>query len=132
MLRQYLTTSHPFDVYTDRDEAVAAILSLDPTYEVPEYIPYPTPADIANIRWEKEVGGILWNGYQVNTSRESVAALRGVSMEWKFINGWATLTSSQLQSLYTAVSEHVEACFARERELLEHGGGIYSGWPTTL
>ena len=46
---QHLSTSHPFDVYTDRDEAIAAMLQHNPEFE-PEPWDFDVQARIAELR----------------------------------------------------------------------------------
>jgi hypothetical protein len=132
----HLATSTPFDVYTDRAEAIAAMLAHDPSFEPEEWdwTP-PTREEIAKVRWEHETGGTMWSGHKVRTDRESQslvlgAMVLGQPVRWKFADSWADMTPQDMQSLVATVAQHVEACFRREEELQQDPTqDITSGWP---
>ncbi len=82
-------------------------------------------AALATHRYERETGGISVNGASIRTDRESQAALaakrlgRLATTDWKAEYGWITLDQAALEAVQQAVTEYVEACFARERALCE-------------
>jgi hypothetical protein len=85
-------------------------------------------AALAQKRWEKETGGIVFNGSPVATDEVSQTKIigavvgsqldPGVSMKWKMKNGqFVTLNAAQITDVAMAVRAHVQACFDREAEL---------------
>lgn len=88
-------------------------------------------ADLAELRWSREVGGLsLPDGTRVLTTRESQAqigsvmaclqsGLLGGAMDWKLATGWVKLSPAQIADIAAAVSSHVRHCFAAERAVAE-------------
>lgn len=84
-------------------------------------------AELADYRWQVETGGVSIGGMLVATDRESQAMLTGAlstlqagyvsSIDWKGVAGWATLTLTELETLAQGVSQHVQWCFAAERQV---------------
>jgi hypothetical protein len=80
---------------------------------------------IADKRWTTEVNGIkvTFNGveYSVDTSREGRKVyieqlqMNSSSYDWKFNEGYVTLTNSDLQSVVNSINQHLQSCFAEER-----------------
>lgn len=106
-----------------------------PGYTVREYTPPElTPEEIkarlaayaAECRWQKEVGGTLWNGWPVHTDRESQGKIiaERLAIEagerddpdgWKFADGIFRLVSNtDFVLLSNAVRDHVRTAFAIE------------------
>jgi hypothetical protein len=86
--------------------------------------------ELANARWEEEVGGlVLPNGMEVKTDRESQALMTGASLKalqdpeytcnWKGANGWVVLDAMTIMYIGEAVRAHVQACFDKEMALSE-------------
>ena len=85
--------------------------------------------EIADKRWRAETGGIIVDGVEVATDRESQALLMGAVLaaqnnpeyvvNWKAKNGWFELDAATLIAIADAVRSHVQACFDREKELQE-------------
>lgn len=81
-------------------------------------------------RYEKEVGGTLWNGWPVHTDRESQSKIiaerlaieageRNDPDGWKFADGQFRLVSNEdFMALTSAVRQHVRDCFALEAVVL--------------
>lgn len=104
--------------------------------------PPPVPVNLsdyaANLRYEKETGGIAINGIAVATDRASQAMLTGavlraqmdsnVTVKWKTVAGFVELSAAQIIAIGTAVGNHVEACFAKEADV---AAGIAIGTITT-
>lgn len=87
-------------------------------------------AELAQTRWEQETGGLtLPDGTEIKTDRESQALLTGASLyalqnasstvEWKGVNGWVTLTATEIMQIATLVRNHVQAQFSKERDYAE-------------
>jgi len=94
----------------------------------------PTPEELmhyaADKRWQKEVGGTLWNGLPVHTDRESQSKIiaERLAIEagerddpdyWKFADGvFRQVSNEDFTSLASAVRQHVRDCFALEGQVL--------------
>lgn len=80
---------------------------------------------VADKRWTKEISGIkvTFNGteYSVDTSREGRKVyieqlqMNSTSYDWKFNEGYLTLTNTDLQSVVDSINQHIQTCFAEER-----------------
>lgn len=114
--------------------------------------PYPevaldVPKMIAAKRYQVETGGIIFNGMDIDSGRDSQGLITGAalqsmidanySLRWKTMNGFIELTGAQVIEIATAIRAHVQACFDREAELLaavEAGtftpGMLDEGWPS--
>lgn len=101
-------------------------------------------AELAQLRFEKETGGVTVNGTVIRTDRESQAVISGAYnamqidptrvIDFKGVNGWVKLDSAAVTVVSEAVADHVQACFTRERELVLALGDdintdITTGWP---
>jgi hypothetical protein len=85
--------------------------------------------EIADKRWRTETSGIIVDGVEIATDRESQALLRGAVLaaqnnpqykaNWKAKNGWAVLDAATILAVADAVRPHVQACFDREKLLQE-------------
>ena len=81
-------------------------------------------------RWEREVGGTVWNGWPVLSDRESqskiiaeaVAIEKGERIDgdpWKFADGeFRQLTNEQMDDLAAAVRLHVRNSYGIEAQVL--------------
>lgn len=86
-------------------------------------------AQLAALRYEKEVAGVVIDGATIKTDRESQAAIAATylslkdgilnGVRWKGKNGWVSLTLPQARAIAKAVAEHVQACFQRESDLTD-------------
>lgn len=84
---------------------------------------------LSDLRWEKEVGGMMFGSFPVKTDRETAAILTAayvkalnnpsyVIPDWKIADGvFVTLDSPTIIMLGDAVEAHVQACFTREKVL---------------
>lgn len=91
-------------------------------------------------RWEREVGGTVWNGWPVLSDRESQSKIisEAVAIEkgertdgdpWKFADGeFRPLTNEQMDDLAAAVRLHVRNSYGIEAQVL---GAIEAGSITT-
>ncbi|GAA5542594.1 DUF4376 domain-containing protein [Ochrobactrum soli] len=91
-------------------------------------------------RWEREVGGTVWNGWPVLSDRKSQSKIiaEAVAIEkcervdgdpWKFADGgFRPLTNEQMDDLAAAVRLHVRNSYGIEAQLL---AAIASGSITT-
>lgn len=85
-------------------------------------------AELAQLRWEAEMGGTLVNGVRVPTTREARGALlaeidsasrvEDYQSVWVFGETVIPVTVDSLRSLLDVVNSHVRACFARQASLL--------------
>ena len=83
---------------------------------------------IAARRFQAETGGVIVEGIQVNTERDSQALLTGAAfaasldpeyqIKWKAATGFVDLTAQQIIGVASAVRAFVQACFNREADLL--------------
>ena len=83
---------------------------------------------IAARRFQAETGGVIVEGIQVNTERDSQALLTGAAfaasldpayqIKWKAATGFVDLSAQQIIGVASAVRAFVQACFNREAELL--------------
>lgn len=84
---------------------------------------------IKNIRKHFESNGIEFNGFLIETDRESQAVITGaytkakdnpeLTINWKAANGWVTLNSSQIIAVGDAVFAHVQKCFNTEEVIVK-------------
>lgn len=102
---------------------------------------------IASIRYMKEVKGIIVDGIKVNTDDRSKLLINGAALEsirdpsyllrWKTSEGFIELNAEQVLLIACAVRRHVQSCFDRESELLDHLENntfeetmLDEGWPS--
>lgn len=114
------------NIYT----AVEAPPPPEPEPPTPEQIKASLADHAAQKRYEKEVGGTIWNGWPVHTDRESQSKIiaEGLAIEagertdpdaWKFADGVFRMVSNEdFTSLASAVRQHVRDCFALEGQVL--------------
>lgn len=80
-------------------------------------------ARLAAERWRREVGGIVVDGYRVDSSREARTILyqavgEGYSGAWKWADGsFSGVTPEGLAAVLAAMTAHVAACFAAEASI---------------
>lgn len=96
----------------------------------PEQIKASLAAYAAQKRYEKEIGGTIWNGWPVHTDRESQSKIiaERLAIEagerddpdyWKFADGvFRAVSNDDFISLSSAVRDHVRSCFAIEGAVL--------------
>ena len=85
-------------------------------------------AQIAARRFQAETGGVIVEGIQINTDRDSQSLLTGAAfaasidpdyrIKWKAETGFVDLTGEQVMGIASQVRAFVQACFNREAELL--------------
>ncbi|MCP8463090.1 DUF4376 domain-containing protein [Pseudomonas sp. ZM23] len=102
--------------------------------------------DIATRRYQAEISGITTNGMALPTDRDSQALVNGAALaavvdpayrcQWKTLDGFIDLQAPQILEMAAAVRLHVQTCFDREAELLDHlEKGTFTedmldhGWP---
>lgn len=85
---------------------------------------------IAEWRWQREVGGVNVGGTKIRTDRESQAQITSTltsleqgllsSVDFKAQDGtWITLTLDEVKAVARAVAQHVQQSFTIERQLVE-------------
>ncbi len=98
-------------------------------------LPFGLAAYAASARYAKETAGITVNGVKVATDRASQALITGAwattqinpaaTIQWKGADGtFVTLDAKAITGLASAVTAHVQACFAAEAQV---GADIASG-----
>jgi hypothetical protein len=85
---------------------------------------------LSNKRWEKETSGISWNGWLVDTDRESQGKLSALYImcvnnlwaggRWKFKDGISReLTTAQAIEMCLTVAAYVQSCYDAEGLILD-------------
>lgn len=97
-------------------------------------------AALADKKYQVETSGIVWNGWPVDTDRESQFKLGMAYMlardgfwndGWKFADGvYRTLTRDEIIALALAVGAHTQACYATEAAKKLDDSDINTGWPS--
>jgi hypothetical protein len=117
------------------------IIKLDRPVLPPDY-----PALIAAERYVMEGKGVTALGLRIDTTRDSQALIAGMAVSalidptyqcnFKAGDGFVELEAQQILSISSAVRNHVQACFDREKALLKsvkagkyHDGMLTEGWP---
>ncbi|MCP8463091.1 DUF4376 domain-containing protein [Pseudomonas sp. ZM23] len=97
-------------------------------------------------RYQAETASITVNGMALLSDRDSQSLLTSAALEavidpayrcqWKIPSGFVDLDAQQIITLARAMRAHVQACFDREAELLDHlEKGTFTedmldqGWP---
>lgn len=118
-----ITQKHngPFWTITET-EAVGNFVTLDKDVD---HVKSELKQLVADKRWQKEVSGIKVTindiEYSVDTSREGrkiyieQLQMNSSSYDWKFNEGYVTLSLVDLQNIVQSINEHVQNCFAEER-----------------
>lgn len=91
-------------------------------------------AKLATYRYEKEISGVNYGEYIVQTDRESqatatstIVALQGgliQQVNFKFKNGWKALDASEFLTVATLLSVYVNSCFAAEEMTINTLAGL--------
>lgn len=78
-------------------------------------------------RFAIETGGIVVNGIQINTSRESQSMIVGAynyvlanpkkTIRFKTVSGWTDLDAAAVTAIANAIGTHVQDCFALEAQI---------------
>lgn len=127
---------HPDNIESVWNDAQLAAIGLSrstppaPTVNLAEYA--------ADRRFGVETGGVIVNGVAVATDRDSQAMISGAyayiqkrptsAIKFKASSGFVTLDAATVEAIALAVGDHVQACFAKEAEVLAGvaGGSITS------
>ncbi len=85
--------------------------------------------ELASIRYDHEIDGVIVNGQTILTDRESQATIASAKLysdanpdkaiSWKAASGWTALDNATITATAKAVGDYVQACFDREKELSE-------------
>ena len=85
-------------------------------------------AEIAAVRYAREIAGTTVNGITIDTGRDSQALITGAalaavidpqySLNWKTAAGFIHLTATEIIAVAQSVRAHVQSCFDREAELV--------------
>jgi hypothetical protein len=87
-------------------------------------------AQLAAHRYKVETSGVTMpGGTIIRTDRESQATITGayttsllnpsVVIDWKGANGWVQINAAQIAAIASAVTQHVQSCFSKEKQLSE-------------
>lgn len=98
-------------------------ISLEALKEIKKY-------EIATARYEEEISGIVFDGYQIATDRDSQSLITGAALaamqdssysaRWKTTTGsFINLNADQIIAVADAVRAHVQTCFDREGDLCD-------------
>ncbi|WP_337267049.1 DUF4376 domain-containing protein [Oryzifoliimicrobium ureilyticus] len=115
-------------------QSVASVVATwTPTPEAVDLFAY-----LAAKRYQLETGGITLQGMRIETDRQSQSMITGafayakedpdLTVEFKTKDGFVSLTSAQLTAIGAAVAQHVQASFAKEKEVYD---AIKAGTITT-
>lgn len=102
---------------------------------------------IADRRYQAEVSGVVFGGMRIDSGRDSQGLITGATLasvldpsyicHWKTPEGFVELNATMLAAVSQAVRAHVQACFDRERVLVEAvtagtftDAMLETGWPT--
>lgn len=114
-------------------------------------------ARLADRRWQAETAGVAHAGHTWHTTQDgrvniagavqAAAMFEGVhgagtwSTDWKTVHGWASVDLATIQAAGLAVVAHIQACFAREKQIADaieaaatvaavQAIDLEEGWPT--
>jgi hypothetical protein len=109
-------------------------------------------AQVRDLRWQHETGGITVGGVPIRTDEKSQAKIAGavslfdndatlLSVAWEAQPGlFADLDEATVRAVGVAVGRHIQACFSRSKELCEAIAAadrdtllaldITEGWPS--
>lgn len=84
----------------------------------------------ADKRWQKETGGVTWNGHTIHTDRESqakiiaayVAAKDGIRADpskWKVPGGFIDVINAEAIEMALTVMAHVQGCYDAETAMCD-------------
>ena len=113
------------DCVFSKDDEIAEGKTLIP---ILGYLKSRKKEEIADARWNAEIGGVEFGGMHMHTDRDSQAKYIGaivafqatgkLPQAWKGIDGWLPITQSDtLMGLAIAVQEHVNDCYEKEATL---------------
>lgn len=97
--------------------------------------------ELALYRWEKEIGGIVFNGLPIRTDDRSKLLIEGAYAKaldeanpgalknFKGENGFITIDNSTIIAVALAVADHVQKCFDAEATVF---AAIEAGTHTTV
>ena len=110
------------DCVFSKDDEIAEGKTLIP---ILGYLKSRKKEEIADARWNAEIGGVEFGGMMMHTDRDSQAKYIGaivafqatgkLPQAWKGINGWLPIqTHETLFGLAMSVQKHVNDCYMKE------------------
>lgn len=117
---------------------------VDKTQEELETLKTQRLNELASLRYQKEIAGITVGESNIRTDLVSQSKIMGswctaqinpsALIDFKGENGWVQIDSATIIDIATAVSNHVQACYTREKELsilleTDIEIDITTGWP---
>lgn len=86
-------------------------------------------AKIADLRWQEETGGYMYNGHEFHSDRESqdrffqafIASINDPTFTtiWKTKTGWLEMTASDFITLYNEFQAFLQGLYQKEKALQE-------------
>jgi len=86
-------------------------------------------AKIAELRWQEETGGYMYNGHEFHSDRESqdrvfqayIASINEPTFTtiWKTKTGWLKMTASDFITLYNEFQAFLQGLYQKEKALQE-------------
>jgi len=86
-------------------------------------------AELANVRWQEETGGYIYNGHEFHSDRESqdrvfqayIASLNNPNFTatWKTKAGWLDMTAKDFIALYNEFQTFLQDLYKKEKTLQE-------------
>jgi hypothetical protein len=86
-------------------------------------------AKIADLRWQEETGGYMYNGHEFHSDRESqdrffqafIASINDPTFTtiWKTKTGWLEMTASDFITLYNEFQVFLQGLYQKEKALQE-------------
>jgi len=86
-------------------------------------------AKIADLRWQEETGGYMYNGHEFHSDRESqdrffqafIASINDPTFTtiWKTKTGWLEMTASDFIELYNEFQTFLQGLYQKEKALQE-------------
>jgi len=83
---------------------------------------------VSNERWKKEHDVVYFNGKTLELTERTKSSLNfqkvGIDsetekIEWKFIEGFVSLTAEEFTTLYNFVTQYIQSCFKEESRLIQ-------------
>lgn len=117
-----------FGFISPRANSVIKTLKDSYLVETKKYLTDRHSSELAAIRYDREISGIDYNGKNVHTDRSAKASITSTVLsfnsgvltqtDFKFKNGWETVTLETFMPIAQAVGSHVSKCFTAEKNVL--------------
>ena len=126
-VQQYQILSYDFNGLVDtNDQPIDPLVAAN---SFADQIRSQLKKQCAAYRYDVETGGVEVAGAMIQTDRQSQSTVTSaysaaiinplVVIDWKGTNGWIQIGSAEITAIATAVSNHVQSCFTKEKLLSE-------------